>query len=165
MTEETKKHLIKMITITLGVFLGVFSALWLAMEITIKRLTSPEYNMRRIEKIIEQNEKSFKKLEKEFDTNPFEPKMRPMFVNLVKEKSEYRVIVDLKALDNDETGIKTTLENNMLTVSGQTDKKTGRSEKMVNFSHSYYLDEDLKPDMMTKERRGDRYIITVPFKD
>ena len=35
----------------------------------------------------------------------------------------------------------------------------------MNFSQSYYLDEKIETDKITKERKGDRYIITIPFAD
>ena len=36
---------------------------------------------------------------------------------------------------------------------------------LMSFSQSYYLDEKIEADKMTKERKGDNYIITIPFED
>ena len=34
-----------------------------------------------------------------------------------------------------------------------------------DFTQSYYLDQELKANEMTKEKKGDKYIITIPFDD
>ncbi len=60
---------------------------------------------KRIERKLCVNRKeSFQRIEdKMTNENPFElQKMRPMLVNLVKENNEYKVIVDLKPLENNE---------------------------------------------------------------
>ena len=165
MNEDTKNTWIKFGLIALISFLSAFLAFYIVMEIMIHRITSPEYNIRKIEKIIQKNNRAFAALDKDLGNNPFEPKMRPMFVNLVKENDKYQIIVDLKAIDLSEENVKVNLKDKLLTVSGEIEKKAHNSEKMINFSNSFYLDEDIKPNQMTKERKGDRYIITVPFED
>ena len=45
------------------------------------------------------------KYEENLMDNPFEPKMRPMIVNLVKENDEYKVIVDLIPLEDNENAV------------------------------------------------------------
>ena len=97
--------------------------------------------------------------------NPFEPKMRPMLVNLVKEPSEYKVIIDLKPLDNNEKLVNLDIENNILTITGEMDKKTYSGEKIVRFSQSYSLENDLEENKITKEKKGDKYIITIPYEN
>ena len=97
--------------------------------------------------------------------NPFEPKMRPMVVNLVKESGEYKVIVDLNPLDGNENAINIKIDDNELTVSGELDKKIRGSEKMVSFDQTYLLDEELLPDKITKEKKGNKYIVTIPYKE
>ena len=96
--------------------------------------------------------------------NPFEPRMRPMIVNLVKELNEYKVIVDLHALDGNENDITINVKGDELTIKGQIDKKIKGTEKIINFTQTYYLEEALQADKITKERKGDKYIITIPFK-
>ena len=97
--------------------------------------------------------------------NPFEPKMAPMLVNLVKEPNEYKIVVDLKPLGGDEKNINVKYDNKLITVSGEMEKTTKHEEKIMNFSQSYYLDEDVNIDKMTKEKKGNNYIITIPFEE
>ncbi|MBD9223729.1 hypothetical protein EGQ24_07510, partial [bacterium] len=97
--------------------------------------------------------------------NPFVPKMSPMLVNLVKEANEYKVIVDLKLLGDDEKNVDVKLDNNIVTVSGDMQKKELRGEKIMNFSQSFYLDEKLLSNKIIKERKGNKYIVTIPFEE
>ena len=97
--------------------------------------------------------------------SPFVPKMSPMLVNLVKEPNEYKVIVDLKSLGDDEKNVDVKLDNNMVTISGDMQKKELKGEKIMNFSQSFYLDEKLIPNKIIKERKGNKYIVTIPFED
>ena len=40
-----------------------------------------------------------------------------------------------------------------------------RGEKIISFAQAYYLDEKLETDKIIKEKKGDKYIITIPFED
>ena len=97
--------------------------------------------------------------------NPFEPKMRPMIVNLVKEANEYRVIVDLAQFDGDENLISIDTNDNELTVKGQLDKNVRGTEKIIRFTQSYSLDEKINKENIKKEKKDNKYIITIPFED
>ena len=96
--------------------------------------------------------------------NPFEPKMRPMLVNLVKENNEYKVIVDLKPLGDDEKNVDVSLKDNVITISGDMQQKELRGEKIMNFSQAFYLDEKLISNKISKVKKGNKYIITIPFE-
>ena len=97
--------------------------------------------------------------------NPFVPRMSPMLVNLVKEASEYKVIVDLKPLGDDEKNVDVSLKDNVITISGDMQQKELRGERIMNFSQSFYLDEELITNKISKERKGNKYIITIPFEE
>ena len=43
--------------------------------------------------------------------------------------------------------------------------KSFGNEKIINFTQSYYLDENLEKDKITKEKKGNKYIISIPFED
>ena len=96
--------------------------------------------------------------------NPFEPKMRPMMVNLVKEANEYKVIVDLTQFE-DEEALNVDIKDNELTVKGEFDKNVRGTEKIINFTQTYYLDEKLDEERITREKKGNKYVITIPFKE
>ena len=126
-------------------------------------MMDPVYHAKRIEKMMRQEQRKLEKFEDKMMENPFEPRMQPMLVNLVKENDEYKVIVNLRPLGGDDKSIKVNLENNVISVYGDMEKKEHKGEEIMSFAQSYYLDENLIPDKMTKEKKGDKYIITIPF--
>lgn len=166
MFEEEKKHVwVKIIGIVIISFLAAFFAFYCAMELMIHKISDPMYNTRKIEKMMTQQEKNFRRMEDVMSENPFEPKMRPMLVNMVRENNEYKLIVDLKPLNGNENAVNTKFDNNTITVSGEVDKQTLGGEKMLSFSQSYYFDEKIDKTKITKEKKGNKYIITIPFAE
>ena len=161
--EEKKGGRLKILGIVALTFFVAFVAFFAALELSIHRLTDPVYQVKHMEKIMKQEAKKFERLEDKMMENPFEPKMQPMLVNLVKENNEYKVIVDLKPLGGSDKNIKVNLENNIVSIYGDMEKKEHRGEEIMSFAQSYYLDEELIPDKMTKEKMGNKYIITIPF--
>ena len=167
MTEEsTKHHWLRMGAIALVTFITAFLAFYIVMEIMLNKMADPAYNAKRFEKMIQHQQKHFRKMEdKLLSENPFEPRLRPMLVNLVKESEEYKVVVDLRPLDGNENAVNVDVNDKILTVNGEIDKVKHGNEKIIKFSQSYFLDEELDKDKITKEKKGDKYIITIPFKD
>ena len=161
MLEENKHHLLKVIGVIIATFLGAFLAFYLAVDVTLNRMFNAEYQIRKMEKTMN----NIQKFDEKMMESPFVPKMSPMLVNLVKEPNEYKVIVDLKSLGDDEKNVDVKLDNNMVTISGDMQKKEVRGEKIMNFSQSFYLDEKLIPNKIIKERKGNKYIVTIPFED
>ena len=161
MPEENKHHLFKVIGVIVATFLGAFLAFYLAVDLTLNRMFNPEYQIRKMEKTMN----NIQKFDERMMESPFVPKMSPMLVNLVKEANEYKIIVDLKPLGDDEKNVDVKLDNNIITVSGDMQKKELRVEKIMNFSQSFYLDEKLIPNKIIKERKGNKYIVTIPFED
>ena len=161
MLEENKHHLLKVIGVIIATFLGAFLAFYFAVDLTLNRMFNPEYQIRKMERTMN----NIQKFDEKMMESPFVPKMSPMLVNLVKEPNEYKVIVDLKSLGDDEKNVDVKLDNNMITISGDMQKKEVRGEKIMNFSQSFYLDEKLIPNKIIKERKGNKYIVTIPFED
>ena len=161
MLEENKHHLLKVIGVIIATFLGAFLAFYLAVDLTLNRMFNPEYQIRKMERTMN----NIQKFDEKMMESPFVPKMLPMLVNLVKEPNEYKVIVDLKSLGDDEKNVDVKLDNNMVTISGDMQKKELKGEKIMNFSQSFYLDEKLIPNKIIKERKGNKYIVTIPFED
>lgn len=161
MLEENKHHLLKVIGVIIATFLGAFLAFYLAVDLTLNRMFNPECQIRKMERTMN----NIQKFDEKMMESPFVPKMSPMLVNLVKEPNEYKIIVDLKSLGDDEKNVDVKLDNNIVTISGDMQKKELRGEKIMNFSQSFYLDEKLIPNKIIKERKGNKYIVTIPFED
>ena len=166
MFEEVRKNLwLWILGTVLTTFLVLFLAFYLAMSLVANKIHDPEYRMKKFEKMLAKQEHRLENYQDRMMDNPFQPKMRPMLVNLTRENGEYRVIVDLKPFDNDPSGINVNLDGNVLTINGELDKKFHGNEKIINFRQAYFLDEKLDIDKMTTEQKGDKYIITIPVDD
>ena len=168
MLEEERNHhpVWKFLGIVLATFIGAYLAFYFVVDTTFNRMMNPEYQLRKMEKMMQHQEKKFHKFEdRVMQDNPFEPRMAPMLVNLAKEANEYKVIVNLKPLGGDEKNVNVKLDENIVTISGEVEKNSRHGEKIMNFSQSFYLDENLNLDKITKVRKGDKYIITIPFEE
>ena len=161
---EEKHGCLKVIGVIIAAFAGAFLAFYFVANTTVTRLMNPEYQMRRMERMIEQQERNFRKMESKMIEHPFKQRSFPVLTKFVKEPDAYRITIDLKALDNDEKNVNVELKDNILNISGAADKKDKHSERSINFSQSFYLDGNLKSDGITKEKDGDKYIITVPYE-
>lgn len=166
MSEEHKEHWLKIVAIIIATFIGAFLAFYLAVDISFNRMMSPAYQMKKMEKLMQKEEKRIQHMEKNMGENPFaEPKIGPTLVELVKEPGAYKIMVNLKPLDNNEKNVNVTVTDNVATVSGNVEKKEHHREDIMSFSQSYYLDDNIQADKMTKERKGDKYIITIPYEE
>ena len=167
MLEEERHHhpVLKFLGIVLATFIGAYLAFYFVVDTTFNQMTNPEYQMRRMEKMMKHQEKRLHKFENKIMENPFEPSMAPTLVNLVKESNEYKIVVDLKPLGGNEKNVNVKLDNNIVTISGEVEKNSRQGERIMNFSQAFYLDEQLDSEKMTKERKGNKYIITIPFEE
>ena len=167
MSEEERNHhpIWKFLGIVLATFIGAYLAFYFVVDTTFNRMTNPEYQMRKMEKIMKHQERRMQKFEDKMMQNPFEPAVAPTLVNLIKEADEYKIIVDLKPLDNNENNVNVKTDNNTVTISGRVEKNGRRGEQIMNFSQSFLLDEKFNPDNIIKEKKGSKYIITIPFEE
>ena len=165
MNEESKQQWIRIVTIVLITFLVSYLAFYMATKHHLKNLNNPFYQAERLEKMFEKQAYNFDKYELKKMENPFEPKIRPMMVNLVKESNEYKIIIDLTQLDGDENAVNVEVQGDELTVKGNIDKKIRGTEKIISFTQTYYLDEKPEENKITKERKGNKYIVTIPFQN
>ena len=110
--ETTKHHWLRIGAIVIMTFIIAFLAFYIVMEIMINRIANPYYQAKQMEKVLIKQEQNMNKFYEQEMNNPFVPKMRPTIVNLVKEPNEYKVIVDLTALDGNENAVSFTINNN-----------------------------------------------------
>ena len=162
--EESKMDWLKIGIVALITFLVAYLAFHLAIKHNLKKINSPFYQAEQMEKFLAKEQRDLERYDLIKMQSPFEAKMRPMMVNLVKELNEYKVIIDLSQFNNDENAVNVTINNDELTVKGEIDKKIRGSEKIIRFTQTYYLNENLDETKITKERKGDKYIVTIPFK-
>ena len=155
MSDEKKFCILKYLVFVLATLIGAFLAFYFAVDITLERMFNPVYRMKHAEKIMNKEFKHFNK------------KMRhmPSLVHLVKDSDEYKLIVDLTHLNNDEKNINVSFDKDMVTVSGGIDKSKKREESIMSFTQSYVLSDEIDIANVRKEKIRNKYIITIPIKD
>jgi hypothetical protein len=83
--EESKQHWIRVGVIALITFLVSYLAFCLALKHHLKKAYNPFYQAEKMEKMLEKQAYDFDNYMLKKMENPFEPKMRPTMINLVKE--------------------------------------------------------------------------------
>ena len=162
MTEEHKESWLKILAIIIAAFLGAFLAFYVVADLTFARMTSPAYHMKKMEKLMKKEQKRFERMEKDFGANPFEPKLAPMLVNLVKEPEEYKIIVDLEPLDNNENNVNVKLADNIVTVSGEIEKKEHHREDIMNLQTGFSV-RRLWPACETWQQSTTKSLSRIPY--
>jgi hypothetical protein len=83
-------------------------------------------------------------------------------IHLEQGKDAYTILIDLRAFDNDENNVKVGSNGNILTINGQSIKKSKRNQQISEFQQSYLFGDNVNLKEMTKEVKGHFYVITVP---
>lgn len=147
-------------------FLGAFAAFYVVSDMRLHTLMNPEYQMRKFEKQMMKEHKRFDKaMNRDLKRGRMIEVEGNKIFHIIQTKDNYKIIVDLNAFDNDERNIETKIDGNTLTITGAGMKETSNTTKIAKFSQSYAFGDDVDLKDMTKMRRGDHYIITIPIED
>lgn len=161
---EKKYHLKKYLLIFFGSLLGAFLAFYFAVDLTLKTFLSPEFQMRRAEKMMNKFDREMirKSHRGMFMPMPFPAMKSP--VTLEKVKNNYVITVDLKLFGNDPANIKFHEDDGFITVAGEMKKSKRNSEKLMSFSQSYFLNDKIDDENIVQKTEKNNYIITIPIK-
>lgn len=85
-------------------------------------------------------------------------------IHLQNNGNAYKIIVDLRAFDNNENNIQVTANGNILTLAGRSVRKSKHDEQISEFQQNYLFGSNVKLGNLTKETNGNYYIITIPFQ-
>jgi len=167
-TNETKllcrKYpVMKCIFCGIMVFLGAFCAFYVVTDWHFKTMM-----MKHRMPCKKQIEKSAIKEMKDF--NNFQGRENKKFkkagniIHLQNTDEEYRVIIDLRAFDNNENNVHVTTNGNILTITGRTIRKSKNDEQISEFQQNYLFGGNVELRGLTKETLGNYYIVTIPIK-
>ena len=84
-------------------------------------------------------------------------------IHLEQSKDFYKVIIDLRAFDNNENNVQVTTNGNILTINGRSIRKTKNNEQISEFQQHYMFGNNVRLADLTKETNGNYYIITIPI--
>ena len=166
MNEENNKqhHYFKHGLITfLAALLGGFLAFYVVIDITLARMLDPVRGMKRAEKMMERQLRDMQK----FDNDIFAPipmALHHSIITMVREDNNYKFIIDLKQLDNKESNVSVNINSDTVTIKGEAEKTNNKKTSTINFSQTFSLGIPLDKSKITKERKGDKYIITIPIE-
>ncbi len=145
--------------------IGAFLAFYVVTDWYFKAMIDPVSQMRRMDRTIEhhdrQMEKAFKKAFK--GTERLQERANHV-IRLEQTDDEYKILVDLVPLNNSEKNVEVKTDGNILTVKAMGMHGFGERKSIVEFTQSYMFGDDVDLTKLTKKRKGDMYIITIPVE-
>lgn len=162
-----KEKCLKFFFIFVGTIIGAFLAFYFAVDMTFKIMLSPEYHMRRADKMIEQMDKQFARDMRRMDKDIMViGKEMPNPVTISEEDGGYKVVIALKPFGNTAKNIEINVENgNLLKINAQRDVKKGDKEKMMSMQQAFLLENKVDFNKMTKDEEKGKMIINLPYED
>lgn len=161
-----KEGCLKYLVIFIATIIGAFLAFYFAADLTFKIMFSPEYQMRRAEKMMRNMDKNIEKeINKNFNRDiTVIGKMTNSPIEMSENSDSYVIKIALKPFGNNSKNIKINTENDILKIEGSNETKKGNNENLINMTQAYKFQKAVDfSKMTTKEERGN-YIITIPFK-
>ena len=173
MTEEEKmicehnrkKCVMKYLGVLGATLLGSFLAFYFVADMTIKHMMDPMYQFRKMDRMMEHQERQMNKMDKKMMKEIGMPMPHKSIIDVQKFDDEYKIVIDLRPFDDNEKNVQFELNNNMATVTASVEKEKRHEDRIVNFSQTFYLEGDLDVAKIKKEKMKNKYIITIPEKD
>ena len=159
-----KKHpFFKCLLCGLMVFLGAFCAFYVVTDWHFKSMLRMKPLMPHERKMEKLAHKEMKGLE------AFMGRENKMFrkngiIHIQNTGNAYKIIIDLRAFDNNENNVQVSSNGNILTIAGRSIRTSRHNEQITEFQQSYLFGSDVKLSNMTKETEGNYYIITIPIQ-
>ena len=84
-------------------------------------------------------------------------------IHLEQMGDVYKIIIDLRAFDNNENNVQVSSNGNILTINGRSIRKSKYNEQISEFQQNYMFGNNVKLNDLTKETNGNYYVITIPI--
>jgi len=151
---KTISPVLKYSLIVIAVFLGIFTATYIVVDMNMHRLGYMPFIV-----TMEQAQKMFDK------EAGFIEKNSPTPVKIEQKENGIVVTVDLKHFDNDENNVNITIEDNGIKIDGKVKKENKGEIKESSFVQSVMFPNKFDKEKVTKTKKGKRLIINLPFED
>lgn len=154
----------KALFIGILIFLGAFCAFYVVADWHLKTLLRPRFGFypRRMERMME---KELKAMDHMFEQEGRLAKKAGDIIHLKQAGDTYKVIIDLRAFDNNENNLQVTTNGNILTINGRSIRKSKHNEQISEFQQNYMFGDNVKLNDLTKETEGNYYIISIPIAE
>lgn len=160
--------------ILLAAFLGGFLAVYFVVDQAVKQifLASPQVHNEKImqkmlkeqDRLMKDFDKSFNKEIKTFGQIPPLKQINPIS-DIAEVDDAYIIWINLKPFGGNPENLKINIEPKKVFINGNMETKDKNSTHSVSYSQIFTLDERVNPLKVTKEKKYDKYILTIPFSD
>ena len=164
---EFERHpILKHLLYGLMALIGAFLAFYVVTDWYFKAMLNPVNQMKRMDRAIERRDREMEKaFKKAFHGTERLQERANHIIKLEQDDDEYKVLVDLVPLNDSEKNVEVKTNGNLLTVKAAGIHGFGDRKSLVEFTQSYMFGDNVDLSKLTKERKGDTYVITVPIED
>ena len=152
--------LMKTLFIGFLIFAGAYCAFYTVADWYMKKIFAPQPLPPRMEKMFKND---MREMDKMFKNERLIPQKSAGVIHLEQSKDAYKVLIDLRAFDNNENNVQVLTNGNLLTINGRTIKKSKHNEQISEFQQNYMFGNNVKLKELTKSTNGNYYIITIPI--
>ena len=162
-----KEKCLQFFLIFIGPIIAAFLAFYFAVDMTFKIMLSPEYHMRRADKMIEQMDKQFSRdMRRMVKDIMVIGREMPNPVAISEEDDGYKVVINLKPFGNTAKNIDVNVENgNLLKINASKDVKKGDKENMMSMQQAFLLENNVDFNKMTKDEEKGKLVINLPYEN
>ncbi|MBR1424168.1 Hsp20/alpha crystallin family protein [bacterium] len=148
--------------IALLIFLGAFCATYVVIDWHMKSMLPRDFiqDTRKLDKEMQRDIRSMNNILK--DRKILAAKQIGV-IRMEKGDENYKVIIDLRAFDNNENNVQVLANGNILTINGRSVRKSKHDEHISEFQQNYMFGNNVKLHDMTKETEGNNLVITIPI--
>ncbi len=160
-----KRHpFLKCLLCALLTFLAAFCAFYTVMDWHMKSLFPPEVRPfgPRFERAFQ---KDMSRMNRRLKDDERFAREAANVIHLEQTKDYYKILIDLRAFDNNANNVQVTSNGNILTIHGRSIKKSKHNEQISEFQQNYMFGENVKLKDLTKETEGHYYVVTIPIGD
>ncbi len=164
---EFERHpILKHLLYGLMALIGAFLAFYVVTDWYFKAMLNPVNQMKRMDRAIERRDREMEKaFKKAFHGTERLQERANHIIKLEQDDDEYKVLVDLVPLNDSEKNVEVKTNGNLLTVKAAGIHGFGDRKSLVEFTQSYMFGDNVDLSKLTKERKGDTYVITIPIED
>lgn len=164
---EFERHpILKHLLYGLMALIGAFLAFYVVTDWYFKAMLNPVNQMKRMDRAIERRDREMEKaFKKAFHGTERLQERANHIIKLEQDDDEYKVLVDLVPLNDSEKNVEVKTNGNLLTVKAAGIHGFGDRKSLVEFTQSYMFGDNVDLSKLTKERKDDTYVITIPIED
>lgn len=154
-TEPIKDNhkILKFAGILIAIFIATFCAVYVVVDMNMNRLGFTPFVV------------GFQQFEKIFDEEAkYIEKNSPAPVKIESKSDKYIITINLKSFDNDPDNLDIEIEENGVKITGKVVKNDSEQIRESSFYQSVMFPNKINEQKSTQEHKGNKLIITLPFK-